>query len=662
MASVLARHAVPARCVEVTPDIVIVGAGPVGIKTAQELHRRQPNARVVIYGDEASEPYNRVRLSGFLSGEIKWQALTRDLALPHSPNVQTRLGCAIASIDRTNRIVCDALGYAQQYSTLVLATGSRPHVPRISGIDLAGVYTFRNARDAEQLIARRVRSRRTVVLGGGLLGLEAARAMQRFNTEVCVVEHGGRLMMRQLDEGGAQHLLGHVCSLGIDVVLNDSLTAVLGSARVSGIRLRSGRTIECDTLIVATGIRPNIELARAAGLHVNRGIRVNDRMQTSDPSIYAVGECAEHRSRLYGLVAPGLEQAAVAAHVIAGTDAAYAGSAAATRLKVVSLPTFSVGAVTEEETPDLARIRVHRGKDTYRKLVTLRGRLIGALAVGECPEISRLQEAVVHNRRLMAWQAWRFMREGRLWPEEELTSVTQWPAATTVCNCTGVTRGALGEAIAHGCSTIEALAARTSASTVCGSCRPLLGELLQGGAKPEPSRGYGTLGAGALVTFVLAALLLAVPSIPYPDSAELAWRWDTLWRENFWKQVSGYTILSLAALGLLMSLRKRSALMQHIGAFTSWRIAHVLLGLAALVGLLVHTGGRLGSELNFLLSLSFLSLALLGAVAGSVISLDHRMSASKAQRLRVKYAWFHVALGWPLPVLLGFHVLKTYYF
>ena len=164
--------------------VVIVGAGPVGIRTAQELARRRPDLPIVIYGDEQSEPYNRVRLSAFLVGELDWQALTRDLALPVDASIETRYGYAVTAIDRANRCVRDSSGFVQPYSTLVLATGSRPYGPDLPGIRLPGVYTFRDVRDAHRLLARRVRSRRTVVLGGGLLGLEAARAMQRFNTEV----------------------------------------------------------------------------------------------------------------------------------------------------------------------------------------------------------------------------------------------------------------------------------------------------------------------------------------------------------------------------------------------------------------------------------------------------------------------------------------------
>jgi nitrite reductase (NADH) large subunit len=231
-----------------------------------------------------------------------------------------------------------------------------------------------------------------------------------------------------------------------------------------------------------------------------------------------------------------------------------------------------------------------------------------------------------------------------------------------VCNCTGVTRGALGALIAEGVSTVDALAARTGASSVCGSCRPLLAELVGGAGKTEPARGWRTLGATAVLTFIAALLLLGAPAVPYPDTAEIAWHWDVLWRESFWKQVSGYSVLSLAVIGLAMSLRKRTRRMQRLGEFASWRLVHVFLGVATLAGLLVHTGGRLGAELNLILSGTFISLALVGGVAGSAIAFEHRLSAATARRLRTNWAWLHIVLAWPIPVLLAFHVLKTYYF
>jgi nitrite reductase (NADH) large subunit len=642
--------------------VVVVGSGPVGVRAASEIHRRVPELPIVLYGAEPLEPYDRVRLSSFLAGELGWEALTRDLDLPASPTVERRFGCAVRSIDRGARLVRDAAGREQPYSKLVLATGSTPHVPEIEGIDLAGVYTFRDFADVQKLFARRTRSRRTVVLGGGLLGLESARAMLRFHTEVIVVEHSGRLLARQLDGESAGVLQKHVEAMGIAVVNGDGVRRVLGDGRVAGVELVSGARIECDTIVVATGIRPNIDLARRAELAFGRGIRVDDAMRTSDPDVLAIGECAEHRGRLYGLVAPGLEQAAVAAAVIAGDRAVYRGSHLVTRLKVVGVPVFSAGRVTEEEIGNRARVRTYRspGADACCKLVTERGRVVGASMVGSSDDPGRLQEAVARGRLLWPWHLRRFRSTGRPWSDEESESVADWPGGATVCNCTGVTRGTLSQAIARGCGSVDALAAATRASTVCGSCRPLLSDLVDAGAPAEPVRGATWL-LGASVLAALAAITFLLPvDLPYAASVPAAPPWDALWRESFWKQASGYAVLALGAAALLLSLRKRIPMLRY-GDFASWRVVHVVVGGLSLAALVAHTGGRLGSNLDRALMASLLAVIAAGAWSAVVVAREHAIGRA-AVRLRRRSVWLHVLLFWPIPALLTFHVLKAYYF
>ena len=641
--------------------VVIVGSGPAGVRLAQELARRAPALPVVLYGDEESEPYNRVRLSAFLAGELGWESLTRDLRLPETARIERRLGCAVVSIARRSRTVFDARNRGQPYSRLVLATGSKPYVPAIPGITRSNVFTFRDVGDAQRLLARTVRSRRTVVLGGGLLGLEAARAMRRFRTEIVVVEQEAKLMPQQLDDAAAVELRARVEALGIRVVTGDGARAAVGREQVEAVQLRSGQFVECDTLIVAAGIRPRVALALRAGLPVQRGIRVDDELRTSDPDIFAIGECAEHRGTVYGLAAPGLEQAAVAAAVIAGERARYVGSIAATRLKVLDIPVFSIGRVREEDRLDLARARVHRGAGGrgYAKVVTERGRAVGALCVGEHPDLGRLHDAVVHARRVLPWQLWRFARSGSLWPPARAASVLAWPESAAVCNCTGVTRGELGRALATGCASVEALAARTGASTVCGSCRPLLAELAGGTAPSAPAPGgRALLGAGAAaLVLALAALAFA---IPYPGSVQVAWSWDVLWREAAWKQASGFTVLGLGLAALALSLRKRIRRFS-LGEFAWWRVAHAAIAAFALVALAVHTGGRMGSNLNFMLMIAFLGVVAAGVAAGGIVAFEHRLG-TRAVRLRRAWNWAHLLLAWPLPVLLAMHVLKSYYF
>jgi nitrite reductase (NADH) large subunit len=647
---------------ELAAELIVVGAGPVGLRVVQEFVRRRPGVPVVIFGDEPRLPYNRVRLSSYLAGEFGAGLGAMDIALPADPCVQTQFGCGVAAIDPARRSLRDARGRGWRYRHLVLALGSRPHVPAIPGIELPGVYTFRSMRDAEQLAARRVRSRHAVVIGGGLLGLETARAMRRFRTTVSVIEHAGNVMARQLDARCAEALRREIERLGLRVHVNDSVTRVLGATRVEAVQLRGGAELECDTLIVAAGIRPHIDLARDAGIAVGRGIRVDDGLQTSADGVYAVGECAEHREQVSGTVAPGYAQAAVLAHRLVGGAAQYVGSQAATRLKVLDVPVFSIGAVTPEQAPRDAR-RVHWQDGNRHRTLVLRGRrLIGAAAVGEWDELSRTQEAVLDARALWPWQASRFARTGRVWPRREAQSVAQWPEAATVCNCTGVTRGRLSRALAAGCANVEALAASTGASTVCGSCKPLLAQLV--GVDPVPAgpvRGFRQIASASLFA-VLACVgaYLAAP-VPYVPSIEVPWRWDVLWRDSLAKQLSGFSLLGLAAIGLLISPRKRWAKLR-LGDFALWRLAHVLLGAAALVGLYVHTGGRFGSRLDLLLSALFSALILVGALAAGVLAFEHRLAPARATRVRTNLLWAHLLLFWGVPVLLTFHVVKAYYF
>ncbi len=642
--------------------VVVVGTGPVGIRFVEELLKRRPHTPIVLYGNEPWEPYNRVRLACLLAGELNFAGIQNPLRLPSRHQVVQQHNCEIAGIDLAHKQVCDRLGNRQSYSHLVLATGSSPHIPNIEGIDRDGIFTFRNLNDAQRLMARRTRSRHAVVLGGGLLGLEAARGLQKHHTEVTVIEHAGRLMAQQLDDEAADLLREKLLSLGIQVVLGDSVRRVAGDAHIKGIELRSGRCIACDTLLIATGIRPNLALARDAGIAVGRGIRVNDRMQTSDHSVFAIGECAEHRDKIYGLVAPGLEQASVAAHCVSGGTSHYSGSQAATRLKVVGVPVFSAGRTGERDVTSQLRSVSWRSYDSsrYRKLLLQRNRLVGAIAYGEWEETNRLQESVQRARRLWPWQLRRFQRHGRVWPEQVAVNVNDWPASAIVCQCTSTTRGTLSAAMQAGHCTVEDLCAQTGAASVCGSCKPLLTELAGGGPLAAEAGGRALVWTAAASLLAALAMLLA-PGIPFANSVQVDLRWDLLWRDGLLKQVSGFSLLGLGVLVSAISLRKRTERVS-LGSFAAWRVVHVVLGTLAAATLVAHTGLRLGYHLNLYLMLSFVGLLLAGAISGGAIGLQHVLPRNVAKRSREWSLWMHIVLLWPLPALLGFHILKTYWF
>lgn len=639
------------------PPLVVVGAGPVGQRIATELRGIDGNSKVVMFGDEPWEPYDRVQLSSYLAGDVGESSVIEQAR--RDPQLTLFLGTRIARIDRENRVVIDDHGDACPYTRLVLATGSRPFVPPVPGVELPEAFTFRNLSDAEQLKARSVRSRHMLVIGGGLLGLEAARALHRFNTRVTIVEQSTRLMFHQLDGECAQALQQHVEDLGIEVMTNTRVIRITGEAHVQGVQVSEDRFVDCDTVVIAAGITPNIDLARECGLHTARGVLVDDCLRTSDPDILAVGECAEHRQTVYGLVAPGYEQASVAAHVLSGDDANYTGSITATRLKVVGCPVMSVGEVETEWTRSELTYR-DRDSGALRKVFLNGNRLDAAMAIGKWDEFSRVQEAVRTRRRVRPWRAMRFRFTGSLWSTQGEGSVADWPAAATVCNCKGVTRGALTTAVDEGCTAVQCLASETGASTVCGSCRPLLLQLL-GALDIAPVRATRVLIVGAMLA-ALATLLWFLPlHIPYADSVQASVRLDVLWRNSLFKQISGFALLGLSLLLALVSLRKRISWFRW-GDFDAWRALHVLLGVVTVGVLVVHTGFRLGDNLNFYLTLAFAGLLMAGAAASAVMGLQHVLPLSLARRTRTISVWAHVLLIWPLPALLGFHVLKSYWY
>lgn len=644
--------------------VVIVGNGPVGMHTARELLRHRADLPVVIYGEERYRPYNRVRLSSLLIGDADWEELLEHIKPDEHYHIDERFGIAVTAIDTENNIIQDSSGRQQAYRCLVLATGSQPHIPNIPGIQLPGVFTFRNLDDTSRLVARQARSHHTLVLGGGLLGMEAARGMQRGNTRVTLIEHADRLLGVQLDDRGSRMLEKRVEALGIQVIIGDGVKQVLGDARVEGVQLASGEILKCDTLVVATGIRPQIELAMQAGLSIGKGIRVSDTMQTSVDNIYAVGECADHRDRVYGLVAPGLEQAGVAASHITGRGrSSYTGSITSSRLKVVDFPVFSAGPMGAGEDPFYGHDYIYTDgqQGIYRKL-KLRGmRLVGAIGIGAWDEDTRLQQAIARHQVIWPWQLLRFKRSGLIWPEGEQQGVASWPAATTVCVCTGATRGVIGEAIRNGADSVESVSCATGAGSVCGSCRPLVMQLL-GDSTLQPAPWQRTLLGSAIVSLLAMLAILLFPAIPYAHTVQVDWHWDRLWRDGLLKQISGFTVLGLFVLGLALSPRKRLQTFQSLGRFDVWRLVHILLGVLVIAVLVIHTGARLGSGINLLLMLSFSVTLLLGALASGVIGLEHKLGSAVATGLRRKSVWWHILAFWPVPVLLGFHILKGYWY
>jgi nitrite reductase (NADH) large subunit len=368
----------------VSEPLVIVGNGMAAARLVDELAKTALGRyAIAVIGDEPRLAYNRVLLSSVLAGETASHDIElRPASWWRDRGVTLKYGCVATEIDVGRRELKIAGEQSVAFSKLVLATGSAPLRLNVPGADLAGVHTFRDSRDVDLLLTLAARKKRVVVVGGGLLGLEAAYGLAKAGVPVTLIHLMDRLMERQLDASAAGLLKTLVERKGIEVLLNANTARLHGEMAVEGIELTDGRRIDADAVIFAAGIRPNVALAKDAGISVNRGIVIDDHLQTGLVDIFALGECAEHRGICYGLVEPAYEQARVLAQHLAGGTAAYNGSVVATNLKVSGVAVFSAGDfIAADGAETIVLNDAMRG--TYKKLVISDGRLTGAVLVGD---------------------------------------------------------------------------------------------------------------------------------------------------------------------------------------------------------------------------------------------------------------------------------------
>jgi nitrite reductase (NADH) large subunit len=338
---------------------------------------------VAVIGEEPRLAYNRVLLSSVLAGETGSHEIElRPAEWWRHRGVTVRYGYRVTEIDTGRRELKIEGEESMEYSKLILATGSTPLRLNVPGADLAGVHTFRDTRDVDLLLTLAAAKKRVVVVGGGLLGLEAAYGLAKAGATVTLLHLMDRLMERQLDAPAADLLKTLVERKGIRILLNASTARIHGDGHVEAVELADGSRIEADAVIFAAGIKPNVSLAKEAGIAVNRGVVVNDVMQTSSSDIFALGECAEHRGTCYGLVEPAYEQARVLARHLAGRSAAYQGSVVSTNLKVSGVSVFSAGDFMGGEGSE-SLVLSDRRRGTYKKLVIADGRLTGAVLIGD---------------------------------------------------------------------------------------------------------------------------------------------------------------------------------------------------------------------------------------------------------------------------------------
>jgi nitrite reductase (NADH) large subunit len=462
--------------------IVIVGNGMVGHRFCAELVAREgADFHVICVGEEPRPAYDRVHLTEFFSGRTADELQLADASWYAERGIELRLGERVVSVDRESRRVMTSANQAIAYDDLVLATGSAPFVPPLPGTELDGVFVYRTIEDLEAIRAWGVRARRAAVIGGGLLGLEAAKAVHDMGLETHVVEFAPRLMPRQVDAGGGEVLRQAISRLGVRVHVGVQTEALAGPGVVQAIRLRGGVEIPVDMVIVSAGIRPRDELARAAGLAVGErgGIVVDTTLATSDPHIFCIGESALANGMVYGLVAPGYDMARTLAARLCGEDARFTGADLSTKLKLLGVEVASFGDAFADETlgADAQRVVVEdRTRGIYQKLViSNHRRLLGGVLVGDSEPYAELVA---------------MLRSGCVLPERPhellVGSATSdgGPANldenAQICACNQVTKGAICAAIrAHELTTLSGVKACTRAGTGCGGCVPFMGKLLE---------------------------------------------------------------------------------------------------------------------------------------------------------------------------------------
>jgi nitrite reductase (NADH) large subunit len=386
----------------VSEPLVIIGNGMAAARLVDELAKcALGRYAIAVIGDEPRLAYNRVLLSSVLAGETASEEIElRPAAWWRERGVTLKYGCLATEIDVGRREIKIANDESVAFSKLVLATGSAPLRLNVPGADLKGVHTFRDSRDVDRLLSLAAKRRRVVVVGGGLLGLEAAYGLAKAGAPVTLIHLMDRLMERQLDAPAAELLKSLVERKGIEILLNANTARLHGESCVEAVELADGRMIAADAVIFAAGIRPNVALARDAGVPVNRGIVVDDHLETGSPDIFALGECAEHRGSCYGLVEPAYEQARVLAQHLAGNVASYAGSVLATNLKVSGVSVFSAGDFIATDGSETIVLNDSR-RGTYKKLVIGGGRLTGAVLVGDTQDALWYLE-LIRNRTPVA--------------------------------------------------------------------------------------------------------------------------------------------------------------------------------------------------------------------------------------------------------------------
>ncbi|MFB6468769.1 nitrite reductase large subunit NirB [Cytobacillus sp. Hz8] len=460
--------------------LVMIGNGMAGIRTIEEILKINADAfDITVFGNEPHPNYNRIQLSTVLQGDTTIEdIIMNDWNWYKENHIELFTGEAITKIDPNNKIVTSENGRVVHYDELIIATGSNSFILPIPGADKEGVTGFRDIQDCETMIKTAKDYKKAVVIGGGLLGLEAARGLLNLGMTVDVVHLMPNLMERQLDETASQMLKEELESQGMNFLMEKETVAILGDTRVTGVKFKDGSIADADLVVMAVGIKPNVQLAKDGGIPVNRGIVVNDFMETKVANVYAVGECAEHREIVYGMVAPLYEQGKILAEKLCSNiPNPYEGSVVGTGLKISGIDLYSAGEIFDDATTK--SIKVHNEFEGVYKKVLIRDKsIVGIVLYGDTKDSTRLFRMLSKKEDVSGLNSGSILQSDAC-GSAEASDVSAMPDDELVCGCNGVTKGSIVEAIrTNGLTTVDEVGGCTNAGRSCGRCKPIIADIL----------------------------------------------------------------------------------------------------------------------------------------------------------------------------------------
>ena len=639
--------------------VVVIGNGVVGFRFCEKLlaYAHQGEVEITVFGKEKVPAYDRISLTGILKGTDPNSLTFATKEWYEENGIKLHLGDPIIAIDREARQVTSARGIKTDYDHLVLAMGAAPCSPPIEIKERKNVFFYRSMRDLHDILEQSKKAKSAAIIGAGLLGLEVADRFIDMGLDTHVLEFGDRIMGRMMGPSASGLLLKKMEDLGVKIRVSMATERIERKNGKNVLHFKKGDPLAVDLVVMAAGVRPMDSLAAEAGLACSErgGIAVDDHMRTTDPQIYAIGDCALHDGVFYGLAAPGVRMADTLAKNLTGDPVRYTGGNHSTSLNVHGFPLAFLGEPGEGD-HDVT----FKTDGVYRQLTFSGNQIKGAVVLGKWADLSFVSEAVDFDKKLSPFQLRRFRKKGSLLRVKQDQPVSEWPQTAQICHCLQVNKGQLCQAISEGCQTVEALSATTGAGSGCGLCKHHLADLV---GQKDVAKPKGLVGLAAFSTIALALLAFLIFSNPLPEGnsvQSLQYRISQLWHDGFWKQVSGYALAGLFLGAVVFSLRKRWGRFS-LGDLGVFRVIHCLIGALTLPVFIMHTGMNFGSNFNAMLSMGFMAAIMLGSITG-LLMFREQSTNGKGAAVRRKAGLIHILLLWPLPVFLIFHLMSVYYY